>query len=153
MFVFETRNPRAREWERWTPEHGVEFRAADGTTVRFEAAIETPVTDDVVRFTATYSSAGWERPEPSRSVLRFLDAATLSQFLTQAGFIIEHQFGAWNRSPVVDTSLEIVARLLRFPGYSQTRQKAKDRFAWAGFRFQEQREGHDRRTRPRCTRY
>ena len=46
-----------------------------------------------------------------------------------------------------------VARLLRFPGYSQTRQKAKDRFAWAGFRFQEQREGHDRRTRPRCTRY
>ena len=108
MFVFETRNPRAREWERWTPEHGVEFRAADGTTVRFEAAIETPVTDDVVRFTATYSSAGWERPEPSRSVLRFLDAATLSQFLTQAGFIIEHQFGAWNRSPVVDTSLEII---------------------------------------------
>ena len=48
---------------------------------------------------------------------------------------------------------EPVARLLRFPGYSQTRQKAKDRFAWAGFRFQEQREGHDRRTRPRCTRY
>ena len=47
----------------------------------------------------------------------------------------------------------LVARLLRFPGYSQTRQKAKDRFAWAGFRFQEQREGHDRRTRPRCTRY
>ena len=47
----------------------------------------------------------------------------------------------------------VVARLLRFPGYSQTRQKAKDRFAWAGFRFQEQREGHDRRTRPRCTRY
>ena len=46
-----------------------------------------------------------------------------------------------------------VARLLRFPGYSQTRQKAKDRFAWAGFRFQEQREGHDRRTQPRCTRY
>ena len=27
-----------------------------------------------------------------------------------------------------------VARLMRFPGYSQTRQKAEDRFAWVGFR-------------------
>ncbi len=108
VFAFETRNPRAREWERWTPEHGVEFVDADGAVVRYEAEVETPVRGDVVRFTNTWTSAGWDRPERSPGALRFLDADKLRAFLTDAGFVIEDRFGDWDRSPVVDESLEII---------------------------------------------
>ena len=108
VFAFETRNPIAREWERWTPEHGVRFVAADGARVRYEAKVETSVEGGVVRFTNTYTSPGWSRPEPSPSTLRFLDAATLSSFLTDAGFVIEERYGDWDRSLFVDASPEII---------------------------------------------
>ena len=108
VFAFETRNPLAREWERWTPEHVVEFVGPDGALVRFDAAVDTPVSGDVVRFTCTYMSAGWNRPERSRSALRFLDERALETFLTDAGFAIEEQFGDWDRSPVADASPEVI---------------------------------------------
>jgi hypothetical protein len=44
----------------------------------------------------------------SRSTLRFLDADSLSTFLTDAGFAIEEQFGDWDRSPLTDRSPEII---------------------------------------------
>ncbi len=108
VFVFETRNPPAREWERWTPEHRVEFVGPDGALVRFEARVDAPVAGGVVRFICTYTSAGWDQPERSRSALRFLDAEALATFLIDAGFAIGDQFGDWDRSPLVDTSPEII---------------------------------------------
>jgi hypothetical protein len=44
----------------------------------------------------------------SRGALRFLDAATLSAFLSGAGLRIEAQFGDWTRQPLTDTSPEII---------------------------------------------
>ncbi len=107
VFAFETRNPRAREWERWTSQNGTDFVAADGTVVRFETTV-TAVQGDIVRFTNTYTSAVWNRPESSHSILRFLRAETLSALLDGAGFVIEEQFGDWDRSPVADMSPEII---------------------------------------------
>ena len=108
VFAFESRSPLAREWERWTPEQGVEFVAADGARVRYEAKVETPVEGDVVRFTNTYTSSDWDRPEPSPSTLRFLDAETLWSLLTDGGFAIDERYGDWDRSPFVDASPEII---------------------------------------------
>ena len=108
VLAFETRNPPAREWERWTPEHGVEFSDRDGTAVRFESEVETPVVGDVVRFTNSYRRADWERAERSRSTLRFLAADALASFLAAAGFVIEAQYGDWDRSPLVTSSPEII---------------------------------------------
>ena len=107
IFAFETRNPLAREWERWTREHPVEF-VADGAAASFHAEVETPVSGDVVRFTVTYNSARWDRPESSHSTLRFLGADALSAFLRDAGFVIEQQFGDWDRSRLEDASPEII---------------------------------------------
>ena len=114
VFAFETRNPLVREWERWTPEHGVEFIDRDGTVVRFETQVEMPVVGDIVRFTNSYRRADWERAERSRSTLRFLAADALASFLAAAGFVIEAQFGDWDRSPVVASSPEIIT-LARLP--------------------------------------
>lgn len=92
-FVFETRNPLAREWEKWTPDNAVEVTTTDGVVVRMAHEVETPVRHDVVRFTTTYTSPAWDGPELSRSTLRFLDPVSLSVFLSGAGLIVADQFG------------------------------------------------------------
>jgi len=107
-FAFETRNPLARTWERWVPEHAQEITDTAGVVVRLAHQVELPVQGDVVSFTSTYSSPNWERPRVSRSTLRFLDAKALSGFLNGAGLEIEEQYGDWDRSPLGPASPEII---------------------------------------------
>jgi len=70
--------------------------------------VETPVDGDIVSFTITFTSPGWTPPQVSRSTLRFLDADSLSSFLSDAGLAIDAQFGDWDRQPLADTSPEII---------------------------------------------
>lgn len=107
-FAFETRNPLVRGWEGWTPDHAVEVTDGDGAVVRMAHEVETPVEGDVVRFTTTFTSLNWDRPQVSRSTLRFLDADSLVSFLSGAGLAIEEQFGDWERQPLTGTSPEII---------------------------------------------
>jgi ubiquinone/menaquinone biosynthesis C-methylase UbiE len=107
-FAFETRNPDDRAWERWATEYSGEVTDATGAPVRCEYRVETPVEGNVVRSVSTCTSPGWDRPEVSRGVLRFLDAETLSAFLSGAGLAIEEQFGDWTRRPLTATSPEII---------------------------------------------
>ena len=106
-FVFETRNPSARGWEAWTPDNAVEI-VHSGNVVRMAHQVETPVEGDVVSFTATYTSPSWDEPLVSRSTLRFLDAVSLSAFLSETGLTMEEQFGDWDRQTLTDTSPEII---------------------------------------------
>jgi hypothetical protein len=107
-FAFETRNPRMREWERWTPEDAQEATDASGAKIRVERRVEAPVVDEIVRFTHTFTSPRWDQPRVSRSTLRFLDATSLSSFLSGAGMAIEQQFGDWSGEPLGDVSPEII---------------------------------------------
>jgi ubiquinone/menaquinone biosynthesis C-methylase UbiE len=107
-FAFETRNPLVRAWEGWTPDKVAEITNGAGAVVRMRHEVETPVAAEVVRFTTTFDSPNWEHPRVSRSALRFLDAGTLSVFLSEAGLAIEEQFGDWNRQALTDTSPEII---------------------------------------------
>ena len=107
-FVFETRNPPARGWEAWTPDNAVEIDACAAAWCEWHTKWRHPLSGNVVSFTCTFSSPSWERPLVSRSTLRFLDADSLSHFLTGAGLIIEEQFGDWDRQQLTDTSPEII---------------------------------------------
>jgi SAM-dependent methyltransferase len=107
-FAFETRNPRARAWERWTPDNAVEATDESGAFVRMEHEVETPVDGDRVRFTTTFTSSSWDRAQVSRSTLRFLDTNSLASFLSAAGLAVDEQYGDWNRDPVTDASPEII---------------------------------------------
>lgn len=111
-FAFETRNPLARPWERWTSDRG-RTCVHGGCVVRMAHELETPVVGDAVSFTTTFTSPDWTRAEVSRSTLRFLGRGPLTSLLCEAGFAIEEQYGDWDRSPVTGTSPEIitVARL------------------------------------------
>jgi hypothetical protein len=107
-FAFETRNPLAREWEGWIPDNAVEVVDSDGVTVRMVHDVETPVDGEIVSFSTTFTSRAWDRPQVSRSSLRFLDAVSLSTFLSEAGLAIEEQYGDWDRSPLIGRSPEII---------------------------------------------
>ena len=73
-----------------------------------EHEVETPVVGELVSFTATFSSPTWEQSITSHSTLRFLNAEKLNEFLTDAGLMIEAQFGDWDRSPLTAASPEII---------------------------------------------
>lgn len=107
-FVFETRNPAARAWEQWAAERVLRVDDGQGNTVRVRWQIETPFDGRTVSFAEIYSSPGWDRPQVSRSVLRFLDADGVARFLTEAGFVIEEQFGHFDRRPLTRESPEIL---------------------------------------------
>lgn len=112
-FIFETRNPAARAWERWIPSNAVEVTAPDGAIVRMAHQVHTPVLRDRVTFTTTISSPRWEHDEVSQSTLRFLGNDRLASFLGQAGLAIDEQFGDWDRGPVTPISPEIITVAMR----------------------------------------
>ena len=41
-------------------------------------------------------------------VLRFLGPEALTTFLHKAGFVVDEQFGDWDRGPLTETSEEII---------------------------------------------
>ena len=45
--------------------------------------VETPVTGDLVSFSHTFTSPGWDQPQVSRSTLRFLDRDALAALLSE----------------------------------------------------------------------
>ena len=106
-FAFESRHPQARAWEDW---HGSSFEArnpeGDVVTVSYDVL---DVTGDVVRLTETLSGHWWESGSRSDlGELRFMAPDVLARFLDEAGFIIEEQFGDWQRQPIGPTSPEII---------------------------------------------
>jgi SAM-dependent methyltransferase len=104
-FAFETRHPRARAWEGWNT--SFEIRNPRGEVVRVRYEIQD-VKDDVVRFTETLSGQWWDRQQTEHGVLRFLGPEALTTFLHEAGFVVDEQFGDWLRSPLTETSEEII---------------------------------------------
>ena len=105
--AFETRNPLVRGWETWTPDNAVEIVDEAGAVVRMSHEVNA-VEGEVVSFTTTYTSPDWDRPQLSRSTLRFLDQKSLSVFLSDAAFLVEVQYGDWDRTPLTETSPEII---------------------------------------------
>lgn len=107
-FVFETRNPAARAWETWTPDRAREVSDARGGVVRVSHRVEGPVLGDRVTFSEMFEHPDWERPQVSRSTLRFLGADALRGLLGDAGFVVREQYGDWGREPLSPHSPEII---------------------------------------------
>jgi len=105
-FIFETRNPLAREWERWLDQWPQEIEH-DGMRVRMSGT-QPEMRGDRLSFTNVYTSPQWRAPLFSHSTLRFLDRAGLESFLTEAGFVVEVQLGDFDGSPLSHASPEII---------------------------------------------
>ncbi|WP_307783321.1 class I SAM-dependent methyltransferase [Streptomyces sp. MBT53] len=108
-FVFETRNPGARAWERWTPDRVREIPDGDGGVVRVWHEVESVAAGgERVTFTETFEGARWARPQVDRTTLRFLGADALDRFLRGAGFVVVERYGDWGRGPLTVAAPEIV---------------------------------------------
>jgi SAM-dependent methyltransferase len=105
--AFETRNPFVREWEEWTPER-ISGVTTDAGIVVFMRDELQEVRGQIVRFTTTFESRAWDEPKKSESTLRFVDSGRLALFLSDAGFVIEDQFGDWDRQPLTDATPEMI---------------------------------------------
>lgn len=105
--AFESRDPRARAWERWTPAHRivVDDPAAGPIETWSDAA---PMVAGVVDYANHYRflRTGEELVSPAR--LRFRTSAELERSLTRTGFTIERLDGAWDGRPVGDDTPELI---------------------------------------------
>jgi SAM-dependent methyltransferase len=116
-FAFESRNPAAREWEKWLPAHAAEIVTASGEKVRMEQRVEH-FDGARLTFTLTFVGEGWT--DVSRSTLRFLDAFELDRFLDDAGLVVEARYGDWDGRRVTAASPEIIT-VTRARGRSRAR--------------------------------
>jgi len=109
--TFDSRDPRARGWERWNPvdwRHHV--RLPDGRVV----TVWIEVTQ--VRGVDVDSTIHYEFPDGtelvSSTTLRFRPEAELRSTLRDAGFTIEAIYGGWQREPIgaPDGEFLVIAR-------------------------------------------
>ena len=111
LLTFDTRDPRARGWERWNPaESRREVALPDGRTVIFAAEVIS-VAGGVVSFAIRYAFSDGENLL-STADLRFRTEDELRSSLAAAGFTIEHIYGGWNREPIgaPDGEFLVIAR-------------------------------------------
>lgn len=107
LFVFESRNPAAREWESWNRSNPIDVVDPTGRHLRIVYEVES-VNADIVTFSESICAPDGAMLRVDRSSLRFLDGGTLSEHLREADFTIESQFGGWHGEPLAPTSAEIV---------------------------------------------
>lgn len=95
--AFETRNPSARAWECWT--------RAD--TLRNVGDVEFwHETVDASLPLVTYDTSAGQ--DVTRDILAFRDEASIRASLEQAGFHVAAVYGDWDRSPLTESSPEII---------------------------------------------
>ena len=114
-FAFETRNPRARAWEQWNPANAVDVVDPEGRQVRVWHEVEE-VAGDLVTLTETTGDVKGTPVRVDRASLRFLDADALGDFLTDAGLLIDVQYGGWFGEPLESTSAEIITLARKWSG-------------------------------------
>lgn len=93
-FAFGTRNWGAREWERWDQMYGTAQVAVEGDYVR---AVWRERFDEI--------GGTLEVPD---DYYRFRTLPELTESLAAAGFVVERTYGDWDRSPLAETSVDIV---------------------------------------------
>lgn len=109
--VFDTRDPRARGWQRWNPVDSRRWtRLPDGAAVESWTEV-TDVRDDTVTFVHYYNfSDGHELT--SVATMRFRTEEEIRASLAHAGFAVERIYGGWNREPIgaPDGEFLVIAR-------------------------------------------
>ncbi|MEU1714735.1 MULTISPECIES: hypothetical protein [Nocardiopsis] len=108
LVAFETRNPAARAWQRWTPAHPHQVTTADGVRVSDVHDAAAPTPEGLVTFTSTTTRSDSSLPLRTVSTLRFVEADHLDLLLERSGLRAVERFGNWDRSPLTASSPEII---------------------------------------------
>jgi len=104
--AFESRDPRAREWKRWTGRKRIIPESPYG---RIESWTElTHVEGDVVHAVGHRRHLESNEELVSPFALRFRSEELLRQSLTSSGFSVENVFGDWDRRPSAPGERELI---------------------------------------------
>lgn len=105
--AFDSRNPTAREWERWTRENTYqELQTPHGLVKTWLEVVAVEGGLVCIEGHNVFVQQGEHVVAPS--TLRFRSAEELSESLARAGFAVEHMYGDWRRGPLRPESLSIV---------------------------------------------
>lgn len=109
--AFDTRDPRARAWQRWNPVDSRRRVSLAGGRVVSAWTEVTAVAGATVSFTHHYLFPGDEELQSS-ATLRFRSEQEVRSTLAGAGFSVEIIYGGWQREPVGlgDGELLVIAR-------------------------------------------
>jgi SAM-dependent methyltransferase len=106
--AFESRNPGARCWERWTPELS-RRRIMDAAQREVDVWFQSvEVRGDTVRCELHFRFVSSGEELVSHNELRFRTASDLTAALRAVGFTVEDVFGDWDRQPLQAESPELV---------------------------------------------
>ncbi len=108
-FVFDTRNPAAREWEGWVPDRS--RRILDHPVLgRVEAwnDMERDEESGVVTYRTAYRATAGGRLFEASSRIAFPDRATVAALIGEAGLRVEQWLGDWQGRPWREDAAEIV---------------------------------------------
>ncbi len=109
-FIFDSRNPLAREWESWTP-------ALSRSTLQHPTLGPVESWHDIVwdpmRKVASYDSF-YQRPadpDPicATSQIGFISQPRLARLIARAGLRVDHWMGGWDGRPGADGAPELIA--------------------------------------------
>jgi SAM-dependent methyltransferase len=108
-FIFESRNPAAREWQEWRPSNSWTVAIAPHGRVEESAESAFDEASEIVRITHRYRflDRGTERVSHSR--IRFIDHDHIARLIDEAGLRPIAWYGDWDRRPLSLASKEIVA--------------------------------------------
>lgn len=107
VVAFETRNPTARGWERWTRDQTLRVvDTADGPVEFWHET--TDVDPPLVTYATTDRNTRTGHETTTLDTLVFRDEATIRATLATAGFTIREIYGDWDRSPVTPDSRELI---------------------------------------------
>ncbi len=107
QFVFETRNPLAREWESWIPGNSEEVVNVPGLGVVHVHNDIALVAPGRVDYETHFRFADGETLTTT-DALRFLGHAQVESAMRQAGFRTVNIMGDWDGSPFTASSREII---------------------------------------------
>lgn len=105
-FMFESRNPLAREWESWTPDDVAIVTDEAGVPVRCFTSILS--VKDGPRVTFRNHFVFPDSEAVSDSTLLFLSRDAIHRQVLAAGFTAVEIFGHWDGSPMTEMSPEII---------------------------------------------
>ena len=108
-FIFDSRNPAAAAWRRWTPEGSRRSLAHPrlGAVEAWNDVAQDPATG-IVTYRTHYRVAASGQTFSAASKLRFTDRETLSMLLTEAGLRVERWLGDWQGGPCTEDSPELI---------------------------------------------
>lgn len=107
VLAFESRNPSARGWERWTRADTLRTVQTDHGPVEFWH--ETTMVDlPLVTYATVNRTVGTGQEHRTSDTLAFRDETEVVATLRAAGFAIEAICGDWDRSPLRSDSPELI---------------------------------------------